>query len=52
MTETILERAIDDLDLKEFATYFLLPHRPKTLLENMTEKPISQEYEALKVFKA
>lgn len=50
MPETILERTIDDLDLKEFAAYFLFPHRPKVLLESMPEKPISQEYEALKVF--
>jgi DNA mismatch repair ATPase MutS len=50
MVETILERVIDDLDIKEFVIYFLLPHKPEDLLEHMTGKPITPEYEACQVF--
>ena len=49
MANSSLERMIDDLDIKQFVGYFLLPHKPKDLLKNMDEKPDNRE-EAYKIF--
>lgn len=44
MVETVLERAMADLDIKKFASHFLSPHVPEDSLEYMAEELVTLKY--------
>lgn len=49
MVETVLERAIADLDIREFVSYFLPPHVPEDSLDYMDKKLATPEHEGRQV---